>query len=119
MGSPAKSQPHIVPLSNETFDEQVLASSTPVLVDFWADWCPPCRALAPTLEELAAELTGTARIASVDTDKQPELSERFSISSIPTLIFFQHGQEVQRVIGAAPASELSSRLAELSATSGS
>jgi thioredoxin 2 len=95
--------------SREDFDELVRDAPTPVLVDFWAAWCGPCRAVAPELEKLSKDRAGRAIVAKVDTDAQPELSARFNIRSIPTLILFRKGQEVNRVSGALPASAIAER----------
>ncbi len=96
--------------SVEDFDELVRDAKTPVLVDFWAAWCGPCRAVAPELEKLASERAGAAVIAKVDTDAQPELSARFAIRSIPTMIVFKNGREIDRVSGAMTAQAIAARM---------
>lgn len=96
--------------SVEDFDELVRESKAPVLVDFWAAWCGPCRAVAPELEKLASERVGRAVVAKVDTDAQPELSARFGIRSIPTLVMFRDGHEADRVSGAMPAKAIAERM---------
>lgn len=96
--------------SSDDFDELVRDSKTPVLVDFWAAWCGPCRMVAPELEKLAAQRQGEAVVAKVDTDAQPDLSARFGIRSIPTLVLFRDGREVRRVSGAMPASAIAAQL---------
>jgi thioredoxin 2 len=91
------------------FDELVQNSQAPVLVDFWAAWCGPCRAVAPELEKLASSRKGRAVIAKVDTDAQPELSARFGIRSIPTMIVFRGGRAAERLSGAMQASAIAER----------
>jgi thioredoxin 2 len=86
--------------SSEEFDELVRTSKVPVLVDFWATWCPPCRAVAPELEKLAKASAGKLVVAKVDTDRNEELGRRFRIESIPTLARFDGGKETKRVAGA-------------------
>ena len=96
--------------NESTFDEHVLKSDVPVLVDFYADWCGPCRALAPTLEQLARETT-TAKVVKVNVDNNPTLAARYGISSIPSLIVFKDGQAVDGLGGLASKAELKSLLA--------
>jgi thioredoxin 1 len=83
------------------FDEMVLKSDIPVLVDFWASWCGPCRMIAPILEKLQQDYEGKIKIVKVDIDANPSFSERFKIQSIPNLVFFKGGVEIDRIIGAA------------------
>ena len=96
--------------SVDDFDELVRDAKAPVLVDFWAAWCGPCRAVAPELEKLASSRVGQAIVAKVDTDAQPELSARFGIRSIPTMVVFRNGRETDRVSGAMPASAIAARV---------
>ena len=86
-------------LTKETFDA-TLASSEPVMVDFWATWCGPCRMIGPVIEELATEYKGKAKVCKVDVDEQPELAERFQVMTIPTVIVFKNGQIAEKTIGA-------------------
>jgi len=90
----------------DDFQTQVLESDKPVLVDFWAPWCGPCRMVAPVLEELAAESDGKYAIAKVNTDEVPDIATKYSIVSIPTLILFKNGAAVDKVIGALPKEQL-------------
>jgi thioredoxin 1 len=90
----------VLTFSDQSFDEQVKASPEPVLVDFWAEWCGPCKMLAPVLEEVAAELNGKLRIAKVNIDENLELARRFDVMSIPTLILFREGEPQLRLVGA-------------------
>jgi thioredoxin 1 len=87
-------------LSEATFAEEVNGADEPVLVDFWAEWCGPCKTIAPILEELAGEQTGKLRIAKVDVDDNQGLARQFGVQSIPTMIVFKDGQEVHRMVGA-------------------
>ena len=103
----------ITNLSAATFDEVVGASSEPVLVDFWAEWCGPCKMIAPILQELADEQAGKLRIAKLNVDEESDLARRFQVMSIPTLIVFKDGAEVKRSVGAKGKAQLLDELAEL------
>jgi len=85
--------------TDRTFDSEVLKSQTPVLVDFWATWCGPCKMIAPVLEEIAGEKDGTLKIAKLDVDQNPETAQKFGVMSIPTLLIFKNGEEVSRIVG--------------------
>ena len=99
-----------IAVTTDEFEAKVLAASGPVLVDLWAAWCGPCRAVAPVVEQLATEYEGRATIAKVDVDEQPEIARRYGVRSIPTLLFFKDGQLVDTVVGAVPRAPLADRL---------
>lgn len=90
-----------IELTLENFDSQI-ASQTPILVDFWASWCGPCRMLAGTIEELANESDGSYKVGKVNVDEQPELAKRYGVMSIPTLIVFKNGEAVNKSVGVKP-----------------
>ena len=89
------------------FEKEVLQSEVPVLVDFWAPWCPPCRAIGPTLDVIATEYEGKALIVKIDVDEEPEIAARYGVSSIPALHLFKGGQQVGQLLGAHPKSTIS------------
>ena len=103
----------LVKLNEENFEREVLESSEPVLVDFWADWCQPCHAMAPVVEALASDFHGSAKVGKLDIDENSTLAERFSIHSIPSLLFFEDGKEVDRVTGVVSKEVLAEKLAAL------
>ena len=100
-------------LSDSTFDAEVLNSDIPVLVDFWAPWCGPCRALAPVIDQLATEYAGKAKIFKLNTDDNPESAVKYRINSIPNLIFFKGGKPVDQVIGAQDKQVLANKIESL------
>lgn len=96
---------NIITVGEDTFDD-LLKSQTPVMVDFWAVWCGPCKMLAPTVETLADENEGRLAVAKVNVDESPDLAAKFGIRGVPTLIFFKNGTEVKRIVGAQNKSQL-------------
>ena len=99
-----------VAVTDQSFDQEVLQSPVPVLVDFWAAWCAPCKIIAPTVDQLAAEYAGKLKVVKVDVDQNIEVSGRFGVLSIPTLILFKNGQPVEKMIGALPKPALLSKI---------
>ena len=99
-------------LTDATFEEEINSSDQPVLVDFWAEWCGPCKLIAPILEDLAAEYDGKLRIVKVDVDDSPDVARRYEIMSIPTLVVFHDGVAKKRMIGAKGKGQLVQELAE-------
>jgi thioredoxin 1 len=91
---------HVQEVSDNNFEQQVLQSGKPVLVDFWAPWCAPCRMLAPTVEAVAEKYNGSASVVKLNVDDNPGVSQRYGIKGIPTLILFRGGKEEERVVGA-------------------
>ena len=103
----------VVEVADSRFEEQVLASPLPVLLDVWAPWCVPCRGMEPVIEELAASLWGRVRVAKLNLDRNPQSAARLRIQGVPTLIVFKGGHEVGRMVGARGKSELMRALADV------
>ena len=99
-----------VELTDSNFEDEVLNSENPVLVDFWAEWCGPCRMIGPVVEELAGEYDGKVKVGKVDVDSNPEVSIKYGIRSIPALLIFKNGEVVDQIIGAVPKTHLSKQL---------
>ena len=103
---------HPVEITDATFDQEVIQSETPVLVDFWADWCAPCKMIAPMVDELAEEYDGRVKFTKLDVDSNPMTATNFGIRGIPTLLIFKGGKPVESVVGAVPKSTLKKKLDE-------
>ena len=101
---------NLTEISDADFDSEVLSSDVPVLVDFWAPWCAPCRAIAPSLEELAVEYDGRAKIVKINIDEHQKAPANFGVRSIPNLIVFKDGKVAEQIIGAVPKSRLAEAL---------
>ncbi len=105
----------VVHLTEQTFDEALVATEGVLMVDFWAGWCGPCRAIAPMLEELARGSSGRVTLAKVNVDEQPGLAARYGIRSIPTIFFVKDGKVADQVVGAVPKAQIQSKLHALGA----
>jgi thioredoxin 1 len=105
----------VLELTNDNFEAEVINSDKPVLVDFWAEWCMPCRMLAPTIDELAGQYQGKVKVGKVDTDANREISQQFGINAIPTVILFKGGEVAQKFVGVTSKQELAAKLDEVSA----
>lgn len=97
---------NIITVNDDTFDEQVRLSEVPVLVDFWAEWCGPCKMISPVLEEIAGDKAGVLQIAKLNVDENPRTAQRFQVMSIPTLLLFKGGEAQNRIVGARPKSQI-------------
>ena len=96
----------IIQLTDDSFDADVLQSDKPVLVDFWAEWCGPCKAIGPSLEEISDEMAGKVKVAKVNIDENPDLAAQYGVRSIPTLVMFKNGEPASMQVGAKPKNAL-------------
>ncbi len=102
-------------VTDDSFQEEVLNSAKPVMIDFWAAWCGPCRMVAPVVEELADEYEGRAKVAKLDVDHNPKIAMEYGVRSIPTMLFFKDGEVVDQLIGVVPKATLAEKLDRLAA----
>jgi thioredoxin 1 len=101
------------PLTGSTFDEAITTSPVPVIVEFWAEWCPPCQLIAPVLDSIAADYSDRLAVFKINSDEQPELARRYEVMSVPTILSFRQGQLHQRMVGARSRARLLEDLTEL------
>jgi len=103
----------ILDLTAENFEKEAIKSGIPVLVDFWAQWCGPCKALAPVLEEIASENSGKLKVAKVNVDDNSELATKWDVMNIPTMIIFKNGKEADRLVGFLPKAKIAVRITKV------
>jgi thioredoxin len=103
---------HAIDVTDATFAEEVEQSADLTIVDFWAAWCAPCRALSPILEQIATERTGVVRVVKINADENPHTAIRFGVRSLPTMLFFKHGRVVDRIVALVPKSRIEAKIAE-------
>lgn len=109
----ANASVNLIQLTNQNFAQEVLHSSIPVVVDFWAAWCGPCRVVHPIVQALATQFAGQAKVAKLNIDDYPEIASQYNIHAVPTLLFFHNGQVVDEVIGVVPQRQLAAKLKAL------
>lgn len=104
---------NVVEISDSDFESQILKSDIPVLVDFWAPWCGPCKSIAPILEDIAEEFTGKLKVAKLNVDDNPKTPTNYNVRGIPNLVFFKSGKVVEQIVGAVPKDQLISAIGKL------
>ncbi len=104
---------NVTEISDDSFEQEVLSSDIPVLIDFWAPWCGPCKSIAPILDELSSEYEGKLKIVKLNVDDNPTTPTKYSVRGIPNLVFFKGGQVVEQIVGAVPKEQLSSAIDKL------
>jgi thioredoxin 1 len=104
---------NVITITDSNFDQEVLKSTSPVVLDFWAEWCGPCKMIAPILDEIASEKNGAVKIGKVNVDNNQELSARFKVRAIPTLLFFKNGEVKEQVVGMTSKKDLISKIEAL------
>ncbi len=104
---------NVIHVNDQNFEQEVLQSSTPVLVDFAAEWCGPCKRLAPVIEELANDFEGKAKVAHIDVDESKESASKFNIMSVPSILFFKDGKQVDQLVGLVPKDSLAEKINSL------
>lgn len=103
----------VTEINQENFEQEVVNSSTPVLVDFWADWCPPCKMLAPVFDQVSGDFEGKVKFAKVNIDEQREITDKFSVGSVPTLVLTREGKEVDRIQGYMSGKQLKEKIEQM------
>lgn len=107
------SSENVLEITDSNFEEEIIQSDVPALIDFWAEWCYPCKMLAPTIEELAADYAGKLKVGSIDTDSSRDVAMKFGISAIPTVILFKGGEPVKKFVGVQQKADLKAAIDEV------
>lgn len=100
-------------ITSEDFEKEVLQSETPVLIDFWAEWCGPCKMIAPSVDAIAAEYAGKLKVFKLDVDKEPAIAAKYGIMSIPTLVIFKNGEVAEQIVGLMPKQTIEEKIAPI------